>query len=205
MPKIVYTDMVGDLFHKNHAVTFAQARELGDALIVGVHSDATVAGYKRPPIMSQDERYRIVRAHPLVDRIIEDAPLEVTDELLDGLEVDVLVHGGNISLEELRMMYAAAVDRGIYVEVPYKEGVSTSGLIERIGELYRGRGVSLISPLEITPEFLALHGTDAVIPTERVPKDIREVWKDVPASAISPNGCGVSMDKAIRRVVRRMD
>ena len=47
--KRVYVDMVGDLFHIGHINMFKQARELGDYLIVGVHSDKAVESYKRTP------------------------------------------------------------------------------------------------------------------------------------------------------------
>ena len=48
--KIVYVDMVGDLFHYGHVEILRRAKEKGDKLIVGVHSDETVMEYKRKPI-----------------------------------------------------------------------------------------------------------------------------------------------------------
>ena len=52
----VYVDMAADLFHYGHVAFLRRARELGDFLIVGVHSDETLASYKRWPILSMLER-----------------------------------------------------------------------------------------------------------------------------------------------------
>ena len=58
----VYADMVGDLFHHGHVEFLRRARDLGDELVVGVHSDATAESYKRTPVMTMDERVRVVEA-----------------------------------------------------------------------------------------------------------------------------------------------
>ena len=52
----MYVDVVGDLFHYGHVEFFRRARDLGDALVVGVHSDATAESYKRVPVMTMDSR-----------------------------------------------------------------------------------------------------------------------------------------------------
>ena len=52
----VYVDMVADLFHYGHANFLKQAKKHGSYLIVGIHSDKVVEGYKRSPIMTMEER-----------------------------------------------------------------------------------------------------------------------------------------------------
>ena len=64
--KIVYVDMVGDLFHYGHVEILRRAREKGDRLLVGVHSDETVMQYKRKPICSMSERVAGVLARTLL-------------------------------------------------------------------------------------------------------------------------------------------
>ena len=54
--------MVGDLFHFGHVRLFERAALLGDELVVGLHSDAVVASYKRLPVLSLDERVAVISA-----------------------------------------------------------------------------------------------------------------------------------------------
>ena len=69
----VYTDVVGDLFHWGHVEFFRLARDLGDVLVVGVHDDDTVAVYKRRPILTLDERIRVVAGCRWVDEVVPAA------------------------------------------------------------------------------------------------------------------------------------
>ena len=73
----IYVDMVGDLFHFGHVNLLKQARELGDYLIVGVHSDKVVEGYKRLPIMTMEERIATIFSCRYVDEVIPNAPLSI--------------------------------------------------------------------------------------------------------------------------------
>jgi cytidyltransferase-like protein len=50
--RVVYTDMCADLFHAGHVNFLRQARALGDRLVVGIHSDETIASYKGTPVMN---------------------------------------------------------------------------------------------------------------------------------------------------------
>ena len=76
--KRIYADMVGDLFHVGHINMLKQARQFGDYLIVGVHSDKTVESYKRTPIINESDRYELIRNCRLVDEIVENAPIIIT-------------------------------------------------------------------------------------------------------------------------------
>lgn len=128
----VYADMVADLFHAGHVAFLRQARELGDHLVVGVHSDEAVASYKRAPICTMDERVTVVEACGLVDEVLPNAPLSVDEAWLDAHRLDVVVHGNDFDPAKLEQFYPGAVRRGILRTVPYTPGVSTSDLIARV-------------------------------------------------------------------------
>jgi cytidyltransferase-like protein len=123
--------MVGDLFHWGHVELLRQARALGDYLIVGVHADDDVESYKRRPVMTLDERVRIVEACRYVDEVIPGSPLVLTDEYLDEHAIDLVVHGDDFNRQTIMKFYAAAVRRGIFQTVPYTPGISTTDLLAR--------------------------------------------------------------------------
>lgn len=136
----VYVDMVADLFHAGHASFLRQAKELGASLhpgrdvelVVGVHSDDTVLGYKRKPVCSMEERVDVVRSIAGVASVVPDAPLLLTPEYLDAHEIDLVVHGDDISEESRRRWYEPALARGIFHTVPYTPGICTTEIIKRI-------------------------------------------------------------------------
>jgi cytidyltransferase-like protein len=128
----VYADMVGDLFHYGHVRFLEHARRLGDVLVVGLHSDATVADYKRPPVMTMRERLQVIASCRFVDEVIPDAPLVVTREWIDEHGLDLVVHGDDLDDEALGMRYGIPRDLGILQLVPYANGVSTAEIMERV-------------------------------------------------------------------------
>jgi glycerol-3-phosphate cytidylyltransferase len=134
----VYVDMVGDLFHYGHVEFLRRARALGDTLVVGVHSDQTVASYKRAPLMTMDERIRVIEACRYVDEVVPDAPLRVTDEFLRVHGIDLVVHGDDMDAETLAGFYREPQARGILQIVPYTEGISTTTILERLARRARG-------------------------------------------------------------------
>lgn len=127
----VYVDIVGDLFHIGHINLFKQAREFGDYLIVGVHSDYSVESYKRKPIFTEEDRYELIKNCSLVDEVIENAPLVLTKEYIDKNKIDVVVHGNDKS-SHFGGQHKVPLDMGIMKYVSYTEGISTSEIIERI-------------------------------------------------------------------------
>ena len=128
----VYADMVGDLFHYGHVRFLEQARKQGDMLVVGVHSDKTVAGYKRAPVMTMAERIQVIAACQFVDEVIPDAPLEVTREFVEEHELDLVVHGDDLDEDSLETMYRDPRAMGILTLVPYANGVSSTAIMERV-------------------------------------------------------------------------
>src|SRR5438094_8658231 len=94
--KIVFTNGCFDLIHIGHVRYLQAARELGDLLVVGINSDASVHTYKGPdrPVVPQDERAEIVAALRCVDyAVIFDEPTAVA--LVQTLQPDIYVKGGD--------------------------------------------------------------------------------------------------------------
>merc|ERR1711988_1184442 len=98
---IVYIDGAFDLFHVGHIEILRKAKELGDYLIVGVHTDQEVNREKGEnyPIMSLHERVLGVLSCKYVDEVFIGAPFEVTSEILDSLNISIVV-SGSIGHEE---------------------------------------------------------------------------------------------------------
>jgi cytidyltransferase-like protein len=130
----VYVDMVADLFHFGHVRFLDQASAFGDQLIVGIHSDATVASYKRTPIMTMEERIASVRGCRYVDQVVPDAPLIITQEWIDRHAIDLVVHGDDFDLAHAERLYGVPMALGIFRTVPYTPRISSTELIRRIKE-----------------------------------------------------------------------
>jgi ethanolamine-phosphate cytidylyltransferase/choline-phosphate cytidylyltransferase len=130
-------DIVGDLFHYGHVEFLRRARELGDVLVVGVHSDETVSSYKRTPIMSMDERIGVIEACRYVDEVIPDAPVPVDEAFIRDHRIDLVVHGDDMDTETLAQHYHIAQSLGIFRTVPYTAGISTSAIIRRLARQSR--------------------------------------------------------------------
>lgn len=130
----VYADMVGDLFHHGHVEFLRRARDLGDALVVGVHSDATAESYKRRPVMTMDERLRVVEACRYVDEVIPDAPIGVGADWLSRHRIDLVVHGDDLDEQATTLMYRVPRELGILRTIPYTRGISSSDILNRVRE-----------------------------------------------------------------------
>lgn len=134
----VYVDMVADMVHIGHVNLIRAARELAQAkgggvmLIVGIHSDNTVASYKRRPIIPMDQRVAMVSELRCVDQVIPNAPLTLTQKYLDEHRIDLVVHGDDISQANAYTMYGVPIEMGIYRQCSYTKGVSTTELIQRV-------------------------------------------------------------------------
>ncbi|HEX6978886.1 MAG TPA: adenylyltransferase/cytidyltransferase family protein [Alphaproteobacteria bacterium] len=133
----IYAPGVCDLFHPGHVEFFRQARSLGDRVIAGIVSEATAADYKPAPIMTMAERIAVVSACRYVDRVLPDAPRQVTVDFLDSIGADYAVHGDDITPEELERSFPGLVAAGRMKFVPYTRTVSSRQLIERIANRLR--------------------------------------------------------------------
>ncbi|KAI5720708.1 hypothetical protein M8J77_010617 [Diaphorina citri] len=129
----VWCDGCYDMVHFGHANNLRQAKELGNYLVVGVHTDEEISKHKGPPVFTQQERYKMVRGIKWVDEVVEGAPYVTTLETLDAYDCDFCVHGDDITLtadgiDTYHLVKAA--DR--YKEVQRTAGVSTTDLVGRM-------------------------------------------------------------------------
>lgn len=130
----VYVDIVGDLFHAGHIAFLKNAKTFGDYLIVGVLADESVEEYKRRPILTLDERVKVIESCALVDKVIVAPPLRLTEEMIRELKIDYVVHGDDFNQDLLEDQYGAALKAGIFRTVPYTPGISTTEIIRRVVE-----------------------------------------------------------------------
>ena len=131
--RVVFTNGVFDLLHPGHIDVLVGARARGDALIVGLNSDASVKRLKGPerPVRVEADRAYVLGAIESVDVVCvfdQDTPLE----LVRTLRPDVIVKGGDYSPESV--VGAADVQSwgGECVIIPLTPGHSTTGIIDRL-------------------------------------------------------------------------
>ncbi|XP_077022341.1 ethanolamine-phosphate cytidylyltransferase isoform X5 [Tamandua tetradactyla] len=121
------------MVHYGHSNQLRQARAMGDHLIVGVHTDEEIARHKGPPVFTQEERYKMVRAIKWVDEVVAAAPYVTTLETLDKHNCDFCVHGNDITLTvDGRDTYEEVKQAGRYRECQRTQGVSTTDLVGRM-------------------------------------------------------------------------
>lgn len=139
--RVVFTNGCFDLLHRGHTRLLQRARELGDLLIVGLNSDASVRALKGSsrPVLSQDERAEVLAALASVDYVVifEEADPGRT---IAALQPDVLVKGSDWAKEEVVGRETVEGRGGRVVTVPLVEGSSTSDIIQRI--------LAMATPLE---------------------------------------------------------
>jgi D-glycero-beta-D-manno-heptose 1-phosphate adenylyltransferase len=133
--RMVLTNGTFDLLHIGHVRYLEAARELGDILVVGVNSDASVRGYKEPgrPVVPQDERAELVAALRCVDyAVIFDDP--TATPLVEALRPEVYAKGGDYAPGAKPLPEAQAVQAygGEVRIIPLVEGHSASDLIDRV-------------------------------------------------------------------------
>ena len=139
--RLVFTNGCFDLIHPGHVQYLADARALGDCLVVGLNSDASVARLKGASRPLQDEAARAaillgLRSVDAVIRFDEDTPLE----LITALRPDVLVKGGDYTPETVVGREVVEGRGGSLVLIPFLPGHSTSRIEARIRS---GRGVTV--------------------------------------------------------------
>jgi len=129
----IWTDGCFDMMHWGHANALRQIKELGDYLIVGVHSDAEIRKNKGPPVMTEQERYEAVAACKWVDEVVRDAPYITSLDWMDRHQADICVHGDDIVIaSDGTDTYHAVKEAGRFRTVPRTEGVSTTQLVGRM-------------------------------------------------------------------------
>lgn len=131
--RVVFTNGVFDLLHPGHVDVLLGARQCGDALIVGVNSDASVRRLKGPerPVRNEAERAYVLAALETVDCVVvfdQDTPLE----LVNALRPDVLVKGGDYT--EATIVGAPEVRSwgGDVRVIPLTPGQSTTNILRTL-------------------------------------------------------------------------
>ncbi len=135
---IVFTNGCFDILHTGHTRYLAKAKSLGQVLVVAINSDASVRmikGEKRP-INSLMERMETVAALESVDFVTFFNELDPYN-IISMLEPDILVKGGDWPVEKIIGGDLVVARGGKVVNVPYIEGASTTGIIERILRTYK--------------------------------------------------------------------
>ena len=132
--RIVFTNGCFDLLHTGHVTYLEKAAALGDHLIVGLNTDASVQRLKGAtrPLVAEMDRARVMAALGCIDAVTlfdEDTPTE----LVSQVRPDVLVKGGDYTPEEVAgREYAGRVEI-----ISFEDGYSTTGIIEKIAQLVR--------------------------------------------------------------------
>ena len=130
---IVFTNGVFDLLHRGHVEYLEEAAALGDRLVVGVNADASVRRLKGPerPLTPEAERVELLEALACVDLVLRFAE-ETPERLIAEVAPDVLVKGGDWALERIAGREFVEARGGKVLNVPLREGLSTTALLERI-------------------------------------------------------------------------
>jgi len=138
--RVVWTNGVFDILHAGHVTYLERAAALGDVLVVGLNTDASVQLNKGPlrPIVPERERARLLAALACVDFVIlygDQSPVE----LIGRLKPDIYAKGGDYSIETINQPERRLMERlGGRIELlPGVPGLSTTHIIERILEAYR--------------------------------------------------------------------
>jgi rfaE bifunctional protein nucleotidyltransferase chain/domain len=129
--RIVFTNGCFDLLHLGHVDYLEKARALGDRLVVGLNTDASVSALKPGrPLQDQTSRARIMAALAFVDAVVlfgESTPLQ----LIELVQPDILVKGDDYSIDGI-VGHEFVLNRGGQVlTVPLVAGYSTSRIVEK--------------------------------------------------------------------------
>lgn len=134
--RVVFTNGVFDILHRGHIHYLAEARALGDRLVVGVNSDTSVQRIKGTarPIQSEVSRAALLAAMQAVSAVAlfgEDTPLQ----LITALQPDTLVKGGDYQLEDIVGADEVIQSGGEVSVLSYLEGYSSTSIINKIKSL----------------------------------------------------------------------
>lgn len=130
---VAFTNGCFDILHRGHVFSLSQAAVEADYLIVGLNSDASCKRLKGPsrPVNDEQSRALLLASLLMVDAVVifeEDTPLE----LIKTLMPDVLVKGGDYTVEQIAGSKEVIANGGRVVINPIVEGFSTTGTIEKM-------------------------------------------------------------------------
>lgn len=133
---ISFTNGCFDILHRGHIASLSEAAAEADFLVVGVNSDASTKQLKGPdrPVNDEQSRALILASLLIVDAVVifdEDTPLE----LIKAIKPDVIVKGGDYTIEQIVGAEEVLAYGGKVVINPIVQGFSTTGLIDKIRKL----------------------------------------------------------------------
>lgn len=131
--KVVFTNGCFDILHRGHATYLAQARTLGDLLVVGLNTDASVQRLKGPsrPVNNQYDRAFLLASLACVDFVIlfdDDTP----EQLIHTVRPDILVKGGDYTLDTIVGADFVLQNGGTVTTIPFVDGYSTTSTLNKI-------------------------------------------------------------------------
>lgn len=131
--QVVFTNGCFDLLHRGHITYLAQARALGDCLVVGLNSDTSVRRLKGSsrPINSQDDRALLLAACSFIDYVIlfeEDTPYTLIQQVMPN----ILVKGNDYALDQIVGADLVIQNGGSVQTIPFVEGYSSTRIIQKM-------------------------------------------------------------------------
>ena len=138
--KVVFTNGVFDILHRGHVEYLEKAKSLGDVLMLGLNTDASVKKIKgsNRPVMGQDDRAIVLAGLSSVDYIClfeEETPENLIQELIP----DILVKGGDYQIDDIVGRETVEANGGKVVTIDLVNGQSTTSLIEKMVKLAKKR------------------------------------------------------------------
>jgi cytidyltransferase-like protein len=133
--RIFYADMVADLLHYGHTEFIKQMhyhKRKGDLIYIGIHNDETVKSYKRTPILTMNERIRVLESLKYIDKIIPDAPLQLTKEYIEKHNIDLVFIPDNRTEEEIQTWLPYPQKMNMIRKIPYTKTITTTDILQRI-------------------------------------------------------------------------
>ena len=131
--KVVFTNGCFDIIHVGHVDYLSKARQMGDILVIGLNSDASVRCLKGKgrPINREKDRAIVLSALYFVDYVVifnEDTP----DRLIRKIKPDILVKGGDWQMKDIVGAAFVKSYSGKVATVPFVEGFSTTSTIKKM-------------------------------------------------------------------------
>ena len=138
--KVVFTNGVFDILHRGHVEYLEKAKSLGDVLMLGLNTDASVKKIKgsNRPVMGQDDRAIVLAGLSSVDYICffeEETPANLIRQLIP----DILVKGGDYQIDDIVGRETVEANGGKVVTIDLVNGQSTTSLIEKMVKLAKKR------------------------------------------------------------------
>ncbi len=129
----IYVEMVADLFHYGHVEFLRKAKALGDRLVVGVLSDEWAEEYKRKPVITAQERAKVIEGCRYVDEVIIQAE-PATGKWLKKNDYILAIALKNEADKARHIATSIGHNKAREIELPYEYGISTTDIIQRIQE-----------------------------------------------------------------------